>query len=343
MRSARLLLANLDAYVGYVGILLAGGATATTLSGVIVDPRKRMALTFAIAFCFGTAWWRSRQNPIRRTQILDGNEMPIAVAGRPKSVWGALCAFCLVVLTIDAFVYVYGIAKLVHVKGPSFREFESRQYVRWPFKRHLQKPRIDFDRIGAAPVTQPIPIEGINVNDRANQELSERADIDGFDVARSRNKDNADALYSQWLREHFRFSVRKTSNARRVTIADVVVTVHEFEAIPKNEDFEALHMAVRNSYLAYVELENLGTELPWTFSASLLLMDPTDESVQFWDRTQIVLDDDQELAFLVKIGAKHRGIYTYTATLYVSGELTQRKPVELISHENRRTCAFLGR
>ena len=114
--------------------------------------------------------------------------------------------------------------------------------------------------------------------------------------------------------------------------------MHDYEPVPKGLMAQAGELY--NNHIAVIHVDRLDRELPWQFNAELLLTSPGTKTVDLWQRKTIAVKDDQPLTFLVKVAAKHQGIYTYTATLVVKDSLTNRKQIKLISSERPRKCMF---
>ena len=82
------------------------------------------------------------------------------------------------------------------------------------------------------------------------------------------------------------------------------------------------------------------SKLPWKFGAKYLLRDPEGKVVEQWSRSRVALQDDFEQTFLVKIGAKDPGIYTYTVDVVVRSGFGTPKRFPLVREP--RTVFFFG-
>jgi len=329
MQQAKNVLGSLATLIGFVGVVLAAGTTVTTVTGAILDPRKRMGLVAAVSLCFGIAWCKSAKETATNTGLVDADGHTIDSEGQKNSTWLLLCIFGVCFLLTDLFIHKTGLVQLVKVDGPYFEvQPLSNTYERWPFPRRERDSGSQFaDDQNAYQVDEL-------------QRLRDRPDIDNLEMLSVITKDNAAFLYDALLGEHFMFEVQKTSQTNSVIVEDIYVTVHDYEPIPKALEGAEGSAYVYNNYIVVIHLDRLGRELPWQFHAKLLLTNPAAQAVDLWQRKTIVLNDSQPLTFLVKVVAKQRGIYTYSATLVVKDNLTNRKQITLISPERPRKCMF---
>ena len=326
----------LEQLSGYVGVILGAGITITSFTGVLLDPVKRIGVVAATAILFLFAYLRK---PIdssgKKSQIIGPDNQPLSKESSRERHWLILCVFCASIVVIDLVIQLTGTSDKVIVDGPYFEYPTTGNYEPWPFSR----PRDDefFD--------PGMPDEGFAspVVEEGNDELAvyrDRQDIDNSELVTTIARDNLPYLYISPLGEHFRFSVYKTEQASKVVIEDIRVKVLKYEPIPDAGAGGAA--GAYNNFIAVVELEPRDSPLPWEFSPTYLLSNPSNRAVDLWRQKQIVLDDDIPLTFLVKIGAKTSGIYTYSAMLVIRDNIGTRQQIVVIPDSQPRTCMFEG-
>jgi len=154
-----------------------------------------------------------------------------------------------------------------------------------------------------------------------------------FETAGVISESHAKKFYESVLGEAISFDLQRRWLLNQFVVDDIVVTVEKWEP---EKPLPIPTIANIGTNIIVVEIDKLNKPLPWEFRPKYLLNDPDNKKVLHWHSVQLVLNRTSPERFLVKVGAKQPGKYTYS----MKAILKHRFGVQEHSIIKHRVCQF---
>ena len=344
---------------GFIGIAIGAATGVSTLVSTLLNTVSRLSLVAAsiACICWAVIAAIKPRKSVSELRDVDGNPMTTVSRNTADAkLWGIALVVLIVWFVVDLGVNLSGLISVAIVDGPMFpvfpRELDT-PYQKWPFSPMLPDraatAAVPFSNTSLRPLGFSDEYLGHLADDVAEfEELRDAADV-AWSMMDSGNIDNVEqvgaltaeraaSFYTSPLGEHFTFLISQGRRTEHLVIENIVVTVFEYRPLPPpvGGDDASLYQ----NYIAVVELHRKETDLPWEYNAKYLLDDPATQSVQPWNNVTLMLSDGLPRRFLVKVGARDPGIYTYGATIQVRSGIGGVRNITLIDKDQPRTCLY---